>query len=94
MLWGCTADGVGPLHKIERIMNQYTCEDILKEHLPKCMQDMAFSVEEIVFQHDRDPKHTAKSVTNWLTTQTFPILDWPAQSPNPKPHRGSMGYIL
>ena len=42
------------------------------------MQDMPFDVEKIVFQHDPDPKYTAKSVTNWLTTQAFSILDWPA----------------
>ena len=65
MLWGCmTGDGVGPLHKIERSMNQYMYKGILKEHLPKCMQDMPFAVEEIIFQRDPDPKHTAKSVTN------------------------------
>ena len=46
-------------------MNQYMYNDILKEHLyANCMQDMPFAVKEIVFQHDPDPKHTAKSVTN------------------------------
>ena len=63
-------------------MNQYMYKDILKERLPNCMQDVSFAVEEIVFQHDPDPKHTAKSVTNQLTTQAFPIFDWPARSPN------------
>ena len=38
MLWECiTGDGIGPLHKIEGIMNQYMYKDILKEHLPNCM---------------------------------------------------------
>ena len=61
MLWAhMTADGIGRLHKIEGIMNQYVYKDILEEHLPKCMQGMPFAVEEIVFQHDRDPKRTAK----------------------------------
>ena len=73
-----TVDGVDPLHKFERIVNQYMYKDILKEHLPNYMQDMPFDVEKIVFQHDPDPKYTAKSVTNWLTTQAFSILDWPA----------------
>ena len=86
-------DGVGPLHKIKWIMNQYMYKDILKEHLPKRMQDVHFAVEEIVFQHDQDSKHTAKSVTNWLTTQAFSILDQPAQSADPKSHRESIGYI-
>ena len=60
MLWECmTADDVD---KIEGIMNQYMYKDILKQHLPNCVQDMSFAVEEIVLQHD--PKHTAKRVTN------------------------------
>ena len=59
-----TADGVDPLHKIDGIMNQYMYKDILKEHLSNCMHDMFFAVEEIVFQHDPDLKHSAKSVTN------------------------------
>ena len=45
-------------------MNQYMYKDILKEHLPNCMQDIPFTVEEIVFQHDPDPKLVAESVTN------------------------------
>ena len=73
-----TADGVDPLHKmymisIKGIMNQYMYKDILKEHLPNYMQDMPFAVKKIVFQHDPEPKHTAKSVTNYLITQAFSI---------------------
>ena len=42
---GCmTADDVD---KIEGIMNQYMYKDILKQHLPNCVQDMPFAVEEI-----------------------------------------------
>ena len=59
-----TTDGVDPLHKIEGIMNQYMYKDILKEYFSNCIQDMLFAVEEIIFQHDPDPKHTAKNVTN------------------------------
>ena len=67
-------------------MNQYMYKDILKEHLPKCTQDVHFAVEEIAFEHDRDSKHTEKSVTNWLITQvSFSTLDWSAQSPDLNP---------
>ena len=57
-----TADGVDSLNKIEGITNQYMYKDILKEHLPNCMQDMLFAVEEIIFHHD--PERTAKSIIN------------------------------
>ena len=48
-----------------------------------------------VFQHDNDPKHTAKKNTKYLKTKRndpshpFMILDWPSQSPdmNPIEHR-------
>ena len=53
MLWRCmTGDGVDPLHKIEEIMNRCMYE----EHLSNRMQDISLAVEEIVFQHDRDPE--------------------------------------
>ena len=47
-----TGDGVDPLHKIEEIMNRCMYE----EHLSNRMQDISLAVEEIVFQHDRDPE--------------------------------------
>ena len=34
--------------------------------------------------HERDPKHTAKSVKLWLSTKKS-VMDWLAQSPNLNP---------
>ena len=42
------------------------------------------------FQHDRDPKHTAKIVTNWLQAAKINVLDWPSQSPDPQSGRKSL----
>ncbi len=39
-----------------------------------------------VFQHDDDPKHTAKATKEWLKKKHIKVLEWPSQSPdlNPK----------
>ncbi len=39
-----------------------------------------------VFQHDNDPKHTARVTKEWLRKKHFKVLEWPSQSPdlNPK----------
>ncbi len=39
-----------------------------------------------VFQHDNDPKHTARATKEWLRKKHLKVLEWPSQSPdlNPK----------
>ena len=39
----------------------------------------------VIFQHDNDSKHKAKSVQDWLDTQPFQVLQWPAQFPDLNP---------
>ncbi len=35
-----------------------------------------------VFQHDNDPKHTARAAKEWLHKKLFKVLEWPSQSPD------------
>ncbi len=35
-----------------------------------------------VFQHDIDPKHTARATKEWLHKKHFKVLEWPSQSPD------------
>ncbi len=34
-----------------------------------------------VFQHDNDPKQTAKATKEWLKKKHIKVLEWPSQSP-------------
>ncbi len=38
-----------------------------------------------VFQHDNDPKHTAKARKVWLKKKHIKVLKWPSQSPDHSP---------
>ncbi len=38
-----------------------------------------------VFQHDNDPKHTARATKEWLRKKHFKVLEWPRESPDLNP---------
>ncbi|KAI4887109.1 hypothetical protein NFI96_003144 [Prochilodus magdalenae] len=66
MLWGCfSAHGTGPLHCIkERMTGAMYCEILGNNLLPS---DRALKMGRgWVYQHDNDPKHTARITKEWL----------------------------
>ena len=42
-------------------------------------------MDNIVFQHDNDSKHTSRIARQWLENNGVSVLNWPAQSPDLNP---------
>jgi transposase len=86
MLWGCmTARGVGYACRIDGGMNADLYVGILNDEFLATLRYYKLEPEDIVFQHDNDPKHTSRKATEWLKMKEIEVLDWPPQSPDLNP---------
>ncbi len=85
MLWGCfSAKGPGRLICVKERMNGAMYREILSENLLPSAR--ALKMKRCwVFQHDNDPKHTARATKEWLRKKHFKVLEWPSQSPDLNP---------
>ena len=75
MLWECfAAGGTGALHKIDGIMREEYCVDILKQQLKTFVRKLQLG-HKWIFQMDNDPKHTSKIVAKWLKDNKVKVLE-------------------
>ena len=75
----------------DRTTSPYRGEDEWGHVLGNCGDNLLSSVRALkmcrgwVFQHDNDPKHTAKATKEWLKKKHIKVLEWPSQSPDLNP---------
>ncbi|KAK3558054.1 hypothetical protein QTP86_006472 [Hemibagrus guttatus] len=85
MLWGCfSAKGPGRLIRVKERMNGAMYREILSKNLLPSARALKMK-RGWVFQHDNDPKHTARATKEWLRKKHFKVLAWPSQSPDLNP---------
>ncbi|CAJ0958522.1 unnamed protein product [Ranitomeya imitator] len=85
MLWGCfSAKGPGRLIRVHERMNGAMYREILSANLHPSARALKMK-RGWVFQHDNDPKHTARATKEWLRKKHFKVLEWPSQSPDLNP---------
>ncbi|CAM4646989.1 unnamed protein product [Leuciscus chuanchicus] len=85
ILWGCfSAKGTGRLHRIEGRMDGAMYREILANNLLPSVRALKMG-RGWVFQHDNDPKHTARATKEWFHKKHLKVLEWPSQCPDLNP---------
>ena len=73
MIWGCmTAHGVGENHFIDGIINADMYCKILNAKMISSLKHLGRGA---IFQHDNDPKHSAKMTSAFLKKKKVKALD-------------------
>ena len=84
MVWGAfSRDGVGPIHRVEGIMDGVMYKKIMSDiMLPHAKTKMPRGW---IYQQDNDPKHTSRVVKSYFDSKKIRVLEWPSQSPDLNP---------
>lgn len=88
MIWGCmTAQGVAYIGEVkDGRMNAKDYARALDGDLTNTLNYYNPCHEDFIFQHNNDPKHTAKITKNYLHDEKkHTVLPWPIQSPDLNP---------
>ena len=96
MVWGCFhASGVGILRRVEGKMDTEVYYKILRYQVGPQMKDLAqkqLGGPGWVFQHDNDPKHTAKKNNKFLSNNNFNVPPVAKSIPRSQSYRKSVEY--
>jgi transposase len=87
MFWGCmTYKGLGYGCQVyDGAMKAEDYINILRTTLEDSRKHYGYKKADIIFQHDNDPKHTAKDTRTYLKDEEIEVLPWPSQSPDLNP---------
>lgn len=86
MVWGCFSSfGVGNIVRIYGNMNGELYRQILDDDLLGTISWNEVDTNDIIFQQDNDPKHTANLTWQWFEDNDINVLEWPPQSPDLNP---------
>jgi len=81
MVWGCfTSGGIGYLCRIDGGLDGELYRKILNDEFIATLNWYNMDKEQVIFQHDNDPKHTANLTKQWFVDHNIKVLDWPSQS--------------
>ena len=81
MMWGCmTYQGVGFACRIDGDMDTEIYIKILNDELQQTAQYFWMQLENIIFQHDNDPKNTLCKAQKWFEYHHVTTIKWPTQS--------------
>ena len=80
-----TAEGSGFMCRIQDTMDQHLYKQILEDDLLHTIEWYDLDADQVIFRQDNDPKHRSRNIQEWLNSQPFEVLEWPAQSPDPNP---------
>ena len=69
---------------VEGKINEAMYQEILGDNLLPSVRALKMGCG-WVFQHDNDPKHTAKATKEWLKKKHIKVLEWPSRSPDLNP---------